>query len=139
MFSSYYMDRTGHIYPNQATPDARRVAVVDPEDREQVEAICKAFVAAGVWKVIPADVEDLHGHRRDQIADALREFADPKPPRPDEPTGLGAVVRGSDGRIWIRAVQTAIGDMHWRSEDGQTCAKWRGIDAVEVLSEGVQP
>lgn len=81
--------------------------------------------------------------RRNPAPVQLREFAKPKP---DEPTGLGAVVEDAEGVKWVR-----LG----RPGDDPTADDWRragwtsgdeservwhfyaDIDAVKVLSEGV--
>ncbi|WP_182377858.1 hypothetical protein [Nocardioides sp. WS12] len=118
----------------------RTLVVIDPEDREQVE--------------------QLHSFREDAIHDeiarvgsaqtvdalqaALREFANPTPPKPEEPTGLGAVVEATaeweDGK--------GVGPLKWAaSEDGSwVCltdghvgmtVPWPVLHHVRVLSEGV--
>ena len=102
-------------------PTTRPLVVIDPEDREQVRRLLKLLVAN---KWVPGA---SHGLR-----DALREFADPKVPKPDEPLGLGAVVRDRDGDVWVR-----------RDEVHFVCPKnlnealtWGEVEAVEVLAEG---
>lgn len=115
---------------------ARPVAVIDPEDREAVERFTKVFwserqgVGLQSWTP-PAEVEAMTA--------ALREFANPKPPKPDEPQGRYAVVLDADGVEWLRdrngswcyVTQNAPGLTRWRMK------RWSDIDAVRVLSEGV--
>lgn len=70
---------------------------------------------------------------------ALREFADPPPVKPEEPTGLGAVVEDSAGDLWVRD-KTTTTIAHWKRARGQMGGKrlpWSAIDAVRVLSEGI--
>lgn len=136
MFSKYYMDESGYVSPNKHSPNDRLVAVISPEDREQVERLAQAYLD-----------KFGGGHPAEAIADqmqaALREFANPKPPKPDEPTGLGAVVEDADGVLWVRT-DHRISTSHrnpWIRQDatgtGSDKRHWLGVDAVRVLSEGV--
>jgi len=59
--------------------------------------------------------------------------AQTKPPKPAEPTGLGAVVEASDGQTWVRRHP---GGYAWVN-GYQRWAKYADINAVRVLSEGV--
>lgn len=58
-----------------------------------------------------------------------------RPPKPPEPTGLGAVVEDSEGVRWVR--HRTSGGGGW-FVDG-IARTYDRIDAVRVLSEGVQP
>lgn len=67
-------------------------------------------------------------------------------PRPEEPKGLGAVVRarariGADppGRVWIRIAKGGERSVCWRSPDflGPVWATWDNMIDPVVLSEGV--
>lgn len=107
--------------------DLRRLVVIDPEDPEQVERLLSAYYERC----------DTGGHRgAGAFQAALREFADPKPPKPEEPTGLGAVVEDAEDSKWVR-IESRTG-WWWRNPAGQN-RRWPEIDAVRVLSEGVQP
>lgn len=114
------------------------LAVIDPESSDDLDRLCKALVE----KMHTAgDVASAaNGVRPATVAAALREFANPKPPKPDEPQGLGAVVEDADGVLWIRHDSTPI-ETHWINTDDchERYRRWDGIDAVRVLSEGVQP
>ena len=79
--------------PDEACGDCKPVVVIDPEDRDAVARLYDLYASA------PSDV-GLRGH--EFLAHALREFANPKSPKPEEPTGLGAVVEAADGRRWCR-------------------------------------
>jgi len=110
----------------------RPLVVIDAEDREQVERLLTILhggtSGADVWLCNNAD----------RLADALREFADPKPPKPEEPTGLGAVVEDADGRRWVRSDDTDCVNP-WHRNGSYEAHEYADIDAVRVLSEGVQP
>lgn len=116
---------------------ARRLAVIDPEDREQVERLAKC------WREVHGEAEltdepwSVPGLR---MQAALREYANPTPPKPDEPLGLGAVVEEVDGQRWMRG-SSMRGLKAWVNDEALD-SEWRAyadIDAVRVLAEGVQP
>lgn len=120
---------------------AHRLAVIDPEDRAQVDRLLDAFLRH------PTDMDperyrsgypEAYDRYADAMRAALREYADPRPPKPDEPTGLGAVVEDAGGRRWVRA-STLTTVRHWRGCDdhSQGRRRYAEIDAVRVLSEGV--
>jgi len=72
------------------------------------------------------------------LADQIE--AQTKPPKPAEPTGLGAVVEDADGMRWVQA---RAEEYPWRPSvaveigAGPLYKPWDQIDAVRVLSEGV--
>jgi hypothetical protein len=105
----------------------RAAAVIDPEDREQVKEIVRLSALPIAWTA---------------LRDALREFASPTPPKPDEPQGLGAVVRDDEGDLWQRDYRG--GNYPWNrltDEAGDSNKSHRDaykhIPAVAVLFEGV--
>lgn len=117
--------------------DLRHLVVIDPEDREQVERFAETHhLAVGF-----ARWNNLHPNtQRDRIdimQATLRGFAEPETPKPEEPTGLGAVVEDADGLQWVR-IESPPGWWWWRNSNGET-RWWPDIDAVRSLSEGVQP
>lgn len=112
----------------------RRLVVIDPENREEVERL-DSLVDAGLagkdwfWWSGPADAMQV----------ALLEFANPAPPKPPEPTGLAAVVEDASGDMWIRTGYHG----GWRRAGvhGRAAGPGRRYDeiaAVRVLSEGVE-
>lgn len=111
------------------------LVVIDPEDREQVERL-DALIDAELWSknspkwAGPADV----------LQQALREFAAPTPPKPDEPTGRYAVVEDGEDGEWCRIDQANGYVWQLLGQPSGACryAMWHQIDAVRVLSEGVQ-
>jgi hypothetical protein len=102
----------------EAYLDPRPLVVIDPEDREQVERLGGGTGHVNVnW-----------------LQDRLRAFADPKP---EEPTGLGAVVECDDGATFVRVGLTIANP--WVRAGFGTYHRWSEIDATAcVLSEGVQ-
>ena len=126
--NAYYRSPYSSNVYRDAYPSFTPVVVIDPKDREQVERLADCLMATDPNRAI-----------EDNLAAALREFANPTPDapaKPDEPTGLGAVVEDSDGRRWVRARPLSVEHPHvWR---------WSGIwktyadiDVDCVLSEGV--
>ena len=123
----------GCYLKNLTTQKVRPLVVIDPEDPEQVERLLVTYHAQ-----YPIKWGDDNGAHVINLQAALREFADPKPTRPEEPTGLGAVVEDRDGRTWVHVgpgssfaiwVPTALVDRIPRS--------YAAIDAVKVLSDGI--
>lgn len=73
------------------------------------------------------------------IANAIE--AQTKPPKPDEPLGLGAVVEDAEAWRWV--LFNPGGRKPWRrneprSYDGATYRIYADIDAVKVLTEGIR-
>jgi hypothetical protein len=99
----------------------RPLVVIDPEDREQVERLVSlashnSCIGIESWQA------------------ALREYANPTPPRPEEPAGLGAVVEDEDGENWVRFSSKT--GWWWRRWNGEN-KRWADISAVRILSSGV--
>lgn len=114
--------------------EARRLAVIDPEDRKQVERFRDLLPTDWCLSGDPLDPMTAD-ESADQIAAAFRKFANPKPAKPAEPLGLGAVVEDAAGFRWVR-----LSDDNWRTGIGIaaiTSNSWDRINAVRVLSEGV--
>lgn len=120
-------DRRG-ISDEMVARIARRLVLIDPEDREQVDRLA--------YLLVDARAADSIGHR--QLAAALREFANPKPPKPEEPTGRGAVVVDRYGFPWTRYSFSEPHDGEWINEDGLT-KQWAELDLTghATVSEGV--
>lgn len=105
---------------------ARPLVVIDPEDAHQVGALADLFFQGKNFSL------------ESQMA-ALRDFANPTPPKPDEPLGLGAVVEDADGTKWLRHDSVAIHRRWLNTDDCDTRFRaWDEIAAVKVLSAGVQ-
>lgn len=120
--------------------NARPLVVIDPEDREQVERLTADYDAAVIRMNNDPDPRDVTpAQRATAMQAALRSLI--VPPKPDEPTGLGAVVEDADGDRWVRVETAEPGDPCWffnaREEDA-ACCHYSDIAAVKVLSEGVR-
>lgn len=114
--------------PAESLAGFRPLVVIDPEDRDAVERLLDAHPWHGATA---SGVDDMQA--------ALREFANPTPPKPAEPTGLGAVVEDAKGRRYVRHGSPEMDDsVAWCDQYG-IGRSWERIDAVKVLSEGVQP
>lgn len=104
---------------------------IDYEDREAVERLTQlVFEVAHPFESRIAD-----------MAAALREYANPTPPKPEEPLGLGAMVEDAKGVLWFRMTvenQTWPGEV-WQEQygDADRWSKWESVPAVRVVSEGV--
>lgn len=109
--------------------DARPLVVIDPESIKQADRLAELY-----WS--PSTIGKAS---RDRMQAALRKFAEPTPPKPEEPTRLGAVVEDSKGHRWLVVGGPQRFSDEWYSPDLNTRARWADIDAVKVLSEGVTP
>jgi hypothetical protein len=132
---------TGVAYPesnDSAREHGKPVVVIDPEDPEAVDrlvgVLSKTYAKAGLQFLSMGQM--FHEERSGTFADALREFANPKSPKPEEPTGLGAVVEDARGGRFIRDGFSNC-DPNWRRASFSEWVWYSDIDAVKVLSEGV--
>lgn len=108
---------------------ARRIVVIDPEDREQVERLMAVYTGEAV-KRGAISFAGYADKRADSMRAALREFASPTPPRPDEPTGLYAVVIDDEGNAWHRN-HDCDSKKPWRKATGF----WFTWDDISVSSD----
>ena len=69
--------------------------------------------------------------------DALEADAPAEAWPPQEPTGLGAVVRDIYGQLWVRIPRDGVGPC-WarRNEHGPRVKSWPTIQAGKVISHG---
>lgn len=127
----YYKSRaTGAVHSFPVDPRARYtpVLVIDPDDREAVERLHDALLGDYANLFTPI-----------ATADAIRSLLDPEP---DEPKGLGAVVKDREGLVWVR-VNGHLGT--WRRARGLGAAHrwsdWTDLDIPDedhILSPGVE-
>lgn len=124
-------ERNGWWPDDDEVTDIRPLVVLDPEDVAQVRVLNLA----------------LGGTLRDHeaVASALRSLL--PPPKPPEPTGLGAVVEDAEGHHWVRAFFPGAdassddwrrGDTPYHSNEREW-HRYADIDAVRIVGEGVQP
>lgn len=131
MSARWWLPKAGHgaIYADVGDPEHfTPVVVIDPEDRGQVEALSKALY----HELLGTDslgTDTLRAMRA-----ALRSLIGP--PKPDEPTGLGAVVEDASGHRWVRG--PGDGAYAWRWVRDGLSTRFADIDVVKVLSEGVR-
>lgn len=123
--------------------EIRPLVVIDPADREQMERLLDAHNKAEQEAACKGGECGSGSCWIDIMRGTFREFAAPKPPRPDEPQGLGAVVEDAEGYAYIRIHVRDDIDFSWSVVDeaankGFRMWKWADIDVVRVLSEGVQ-
>lgn len=112
-----------------APDNLRPLVVIDPEDLEQVEQLRVDLINSG-W------IPDGDADALDSI---LRRVANPTPPKPEEPQGLGAVVEDEQGNLWVRTDRAAP----WspiRGIGGHSATRrlWSEFTAVRILSPGVE-
>lgn len=107
---------------------ARRLVVLDPESAEDVGRLLSAYYSIEQIDVGTSSTTEMQA--------ALRELANPTRPKPDEPTGLGAVMEDKAGCLWIRSGASHVSP-NWRRCGEDEWHDYDDIDAVRVLSEGV--
>lgn len=109
--------------------DVRPLVVLDLDDpAKYVRALHATFPEAS------ADWDDDDA-RNLKIADQIE--AQTRPPKPAEPTGLGAVVEDAEGGHWVYLAKTRASTRCWRKYGVDRWAGYEDINAVRVLSEGV--
>lgn len=126
--------------------DIRPLVVVDPVDitgpEETDDADPIAEIANCLERLAEAEgANAINGSYRGKIAArlGLRFKAVLSPPRPDEPTGLGAVVEDAHGVLYVRVAQDDRGYPDWKPSHSMDRMTWLNVAAVKVLSDGVQP
>lgn len=123
-----------HLFGNKtpgigegAVTKAEPLLIIDPEDRENLNAIVRA-----VW---PGSGSASAGRLKDVLRSRLA-------PRPEEPTGLGAVVEDSDGSLWINWRDPRSVGVHERPwvlvHDSHTSREWEDITVVREHSPGAR-
>lgn len=119
----------------KALTEVTGLVVLDPESAEDAARLAEALYLAGMVGAGNTDGECRTGVA-DRVQAALRELANPTPPKPDEPTGLGAVVEDKAGCLWIRS-GASHADLNWRRCGEDAWHDYSIINAVRVLAEGV--
>jgi hypothetical protein len=97
--------------PSGVFKTARPLVVIDPEDAEVVNQLADALTQI-------LTEHDVYEPFRSAMQAALREFANPKPPKPEEPTDRSVRVN-ADGAEWAKV------GAWWVSADiGQVPREW---------------
>lgn len=138
---TYFRDRRGRVVgpnPECIETGSRRVAVVDPRNRDDVKRLTEALYVCGLTLGTATlnEAGSDHSFRAgmyDRVVDALREFT--QPAKPEEPTGLGAVVEDAEGMHWVR---TDAGEFNkpWYLAPAGIHAHWKTVAAVTVHNPG---
>lgn len=114
---------------HSAITEARRLVVIDPENREQVERLFDAIFMSAFRKGVQRN--DIN---KDYVQAALREIASPT--KPEEPTGLGAVVRYDDSP-WVSLSKHRWAEVPTDESVQSRLWYWDEFPAdVEVVREG---
>lgn len=132
----YVWQVNGGGISERAVDTARPLVLIDPEDHEQVERLYEAL-CEHVPKIVslgqPMPDRSIVARKWiDGAQHALRSLLEP--PKPPEPTGLGAVVEDAEGVRWVNVFEKGM----W--QDHRNRRQWRTYDkvaAVRVLSEGI--
>lgn len=112
------------------TVDARPLVVIDPDQIDDLAAALNESLDFRPGSVLAEAVAAA-------LRDTISAFANPTPPKPEEPTGLGAVVEDAEGWRWVR--RSTHPARPWTADTGtfQKSLDYADIDVVRVLSEGV--
>jgi hypothetical protein len=139
----YWQDGKGWTVVESITVDGRPRVLVDPEDREQVDALCKALVEK--MYAVGDKRSAANGVHPATMAAALRSLL--APPRPEEPPVWSVViVAGNTPFMRVgEAHMTPPYETCWFGEHPHTGEQarltWGGLHAlgtVELVGEGVQ-
>ena len=134
MFTGYnWVSASGELLNRFLVP--RPLVVIDPDSAEDCERLAKAWSGLRYAELGDKPMR-LNAYRAQA---ALREFATPTPPKPDEPQNRYAVVLDADDVEWVRSRdgfwahvrQEAHGMTRWSTRS------WDDITVTRVLSEGV--
>ena len=120
----------GFTASRKEVTDARPLVVLDPQDSRGVAIELAQAVCSAVGVMAGRDISAGIKAAQDVIA---RLAAD----EPDQPSGLGAVVRLASGHHAVRTC--TCGGPDWRIDqamDDATSRHWGSLDVVEVLHEG---
>lgn len=128
-----WVDQEGDERPIPVDAIDGRLVVIDPEGSRGIAVEIAQRVGSALHVMPGSDISA--GIKAVQTV--LREFANPAPPKPDEPKGLGAVVEDEHGEKWVFMGQGAEGSIWHRVGHPPRWGQWRDVAAVRVLSEGV--
>ena len=130
------------LHEERDVTDVRPLVVLDLVDVAPASFTPPSAAEASLWLRRLAD--KWGGSCAADVARAIADQieAQTKPPKPAEPTGLGAVVEAEDGRKYVRTAKT---DFPWvdaanPGENAYHWTEWGGLPTppVRVISEGVE-
>jgi hypothetical protein len=120
-----------------ASAKVGRLVVIDPEDREQVETLRTLIASQPLTQNVATEAMQA----------ALREYANPTPPEPEEPGTWGVVeascvhsderrkwVRHEDGNWWPAETYISASDLEYRESPDD----WSDLENPVVVREGVE-
>lgn len=108
-----------------------REFTIDPEDRSQVERLTRSLVDVGAIASTRVVLRAV-----DEVQAALRRIV--APPKPEQPTGLGAVVEDDRGDRWVFIADATRAHVRcWRQASDEIWRDYADINAVRILSPGV--
>jgi hypothetical protein len=113
------------FHPDHFVESARPLVVLDRNSDEQMGNLIDSLVANGYSMGTRASV-------RNALAELLPKV------KPDEPTGLGAVVEDNRGELWVRTphVTGDPGDVNvWMDTHGEF-SQWSEVSAVTIMHPG---
>jgi hypothetical protein len=110
---------------------AHRLLVIDVDDDEQMARLARCYLDANAGVANTASMVKI------RLVNALREFARPEPPKPEEPKLRWARVLDDKGREWCRTEWDDGLNKPWQHEGIH--AHWQAVDVVRILSPGVSP
>jgi hypothetical protein len=118
--------------------DVRPLVVIDPEEIPAAKgSLAPTWLRnlAAELQRDPATVSTSLENVLTYLADRIDETN--APPRPDEPTGLGAVVEDENGDRFVRVV-SGPSNAYWHcTTSAEGDERWPDIAVSKVLSEGV--
>lgn len=124
-FGGFYHDEGTHV------TDVRPLVVLDL-DAPEVEKLRYALTRWAEWTSFVPEQKAIT-----RLLDQIE--AQTKPPKPEEPTGLGAVVRDREGHPWTRIYGGPGKGPAWHCDDARGKDQWatyNELDVVEKLSDG---
>lgn len=114
----------------EVADDSLPLIVIDPKDLAAIELLQDLYVVA-----------ERSGLSGLSMQSALHKFANPTPPKPEEPVGLGAVVEDVKGRRFVVDFVHDDGEQRWYGPTRETGDTYGHLDygriaAVRILNDG---
>lgn len=120
---------------------ARPLVVIDPVSITGPDETLDADPASEIAKCLRRLAESDHqGTYRRRVAERLAARFE-QSSKPNEPTGLGAIVEDTNGELWIRD-KTTTTYKHWKRAAGQDKSRrypWAEVAAVRIVRQGWHP